>query len=329
MRTFISVYLAIFFISFTALAQDHENNIFISGKITDNSTGQPLAGANVYVKGTHIGTSADTSGIYEIRIPAGSELTVSYTGYEPIQVIVNKDKTWNVALSRKVIYLKYEEIPDANNIASLKDAEGKVYIPDEQLPAFPGGQMGFQKFIEQHTPRPDAFVNGDVYVNFTINENGFPEQIWVRRSLDPVLDSLAIRVISESPQWKPGMQNGKPVKVECTIPVSFVNEELYFITDEMPKFNGSEFGFRDYIQKNLNYPKDAYEKGIQGRVFIKFVVNQNGDVCNVKLAKGCHPLLDNESLRVVSSSPKWTPGKANGKNVAVQFTFPIVFSIPK
>jgi len=103
-------------------------------------------------------------------------------------------------------------------------------------------------------------------------------------------------------------------------------EEVFFIVEDMPSFQGKgQEGFRTWIQQNLHYPEVAAENGIQGRVFVQFAVNSKGDIVDAKVVRGVDPALDKEALRVVLSSPKWTPGKQRGKPVKVQFTFPIVF----
>ena len=103
-------------------------------------------------------------------------------------------------------------------------------------------------------------------------------------------------------------------------------EEIFVIVEDMPGFGGGDSNkFREYIQKNLKYPDIAAENGIQGRVFVSFVVEPNGEVSNVRVVRGVDPSLDREAVRVVESSPKWTPGKQRGKPVRVSFTFPIIF----
>ena len=102
--------------------------------------------------------------------------------------------------------------------------------------------------------------------------------------------------------------------------------EIFFIVEDMPGFGGEgQDGFRKYIMKNLKYPEIAAENGISGRVFVRFVVEANGSVSNVNIVRGVDPALDAEAVRVVKSSPKWTPGKQRGKPVRVSFTFPINF----
>ncbi len=108
-----------------------------------------------------------------------------------------------------------------------------------------------------------------------------------------------------------------------------VNEqEVFFVVEDMPTFQGqSSDAFRIYIQKNLKYPIIAQENGISGRVFVQFDVNAKGDITNVVVVRGVDPSLDKEAVRVVKSSPKWTPGKQRGRPVRVRFTFPIVFQL--
>jgi protein TonB len=103
-------------------------------------------------------------------------------------------------------------------------------------------------------------------------------------------------------------------------------EEVFFIVEDMPQFqNGGKEKFREYIAQNLQYPPIAAENGIAGKVFVQFAVNAKGEVVDVVVVRGVDPALDKEAIRVVKSSPKWTPGKQRGRPVKVQFTFPIVF----
>lgn len=103
-------------------------------------------------------------------------------------------------------------------------------------------------------------------------------------------------------------------------------EEVFVVVEDMPGFGGGDSNkFREYIAKNLRYPDVAAENGIQGRVFVQFVVEPDGRVSNVKVVRGVDPALDKEAMRVVENSPKWKPGKQRGKPVRVSFTFPIIF----
>jgi periplasmic protein TonB len=103
-------------------------------------------------------------------------------------------------------------------------------------------------------------------------------------------------------------------------------EQIFVVVEKMPGFGGGDSNaFREYIARNLRYPEVAAENGIQGRVFVQFVVEADGRVSNVQVVRGVDPALDREAIRVVQGSPRWTPGEQRGKPVRVSFTFPIIF----
>jgi TonB family C-terminal domain len=105
-------------------------------------------------------------------------------------------------------------------------------------------------------------------------------------------------------------------------------EQVFFIVEDMPSFQGKgQEGFRTYISQNLKYPEIAQENGIQGKVFVSFVVEADGKITNIKVVRGVDPALDKEAMRVIAAAPKWTPGKQRGKPVRVSFTFPIIFQL--
>lgn len=108
-----------------------------------------------------------------------------------------------------------------------------------------------------------------------------------------------------------------------------VVEDLFFTVEEMPTFNGGDpsHEFRKYIADNLEYPEKAIEKGVYGRVIVQFTVNTKGEVVDAVVVRSVDPALDKESLRVVMSSPAWTPGKQDGEKVKVLYTFPINFTL--
>ncbi|MBW8325695.1 MAG: TonB family protein [Prolixibacteraceae bacterium] len=101
--------------------------------------------------------------------------------------------------------------------------------------------------------------------------------------------------------------------------------EIFTIVEKMPEFPGGLLALRKHIAQQIKYPVSAQEAGIQGNVFVSFVINRYGVVSNVKVTKSLHPALDNEAVRVVYSMPKWKPGIQQGKAVDVAYTMPIEF----
>ena len=106
-----------------------------------------------------------------------------------------------------------------------------------------------------------------------------------------------------------------------------VEQEIFQIVEEMPAFPGGEQKLMEYVGKNIKYPQIARETGIQGRVFIGFVVEPDGSVSNVKLLRGIGGGCDEEAMRVVKSMPKWKPGKQRGKAVRVSYMLPVNFKL--
>ena len=101
--------------------------------------------------------------------------------------------------------------------------------------------------------------------------------------------------------------------------------QVFFIVEEMPEFPGGEAALRRFIANSIKYPQIAQENGIQGRVYVQFVVERDGSVSNASVARGVDASLDKEALRVVNSLPKWKPGMQRGKPVKVSYTVPINF----
>lgn len=101
--------------------------------------------------------------------------------------------------------------------------------------------------------------------------------------------------------------------------------EIFMIVEEMPEFPGGEGELQKYLASSVRYPVIAQENGIQGRVYIQFVINQRGEVTNVAILRGVDPSLDREAVRVVEAMPKWKPGKQRNRPVRVSYTVPINF----
>ena len=110
----------------------------------------------------------------------------------------------------------------------------------------------------------------------------------------------------------------KPVKVEG---------EIFTVVEEQPEFQGGMEGLGQYIHQSLKYPATAEKAKAQGRVFVSFVVTKSGEITDVKILKGIGFGADEESIRMVSTMPRWKPGRQNGKPVNVRYNLPINFQL--
>ena len=105
------------------------------------------------------------------------------------------------------------------------------------------------------------------------------------------------------------------------------NDMVFDIVEVMPQYPGGQIAMLKYIMENIKYPEQAMKEGIQGRVTVRFIVEKDGSISDVRPVLSVHPLLNKEAVRVVESMPKWSPGKQNGKPVRVRFNVPVMFKL--
>ena len=104
-------------------------------------------------------------------------------------------------------------------------------------------------------------------------------------------------------------------------------QQIFQVVEEMPEFPGGMGECMKFLSKNIKYPTISQENGVQGRVIVQFVVNRDGSIVDPVVVRGVDPYLDKEALRVISSMPKWKPGKQRGKAVRVKYTVPVMFRL--
>lgn len=123
------------------------------------------------------------------------------------------------------------------------------------------------------------------------------------------------------------VRNDIAVATPPPAPKEEVTQKVFDVVEVMPSFPGGQAALIQYLNSHVKYPVVAQENGIQGRVTISFVVERDGSITDVKVARSVDPSLDKEAARVVSSMPRWTPGKQNGSAVRVKFNVPVVFKL--
>jgi TonB family protein len=226
-------------------------------------------------------------------------------------------------------------------------ADGRVLLTSDvdKLPSFPGGNAKVLEYVVRHLKYPSqaraSGQEGKVYLQFIVNEDGTLDSISVMKGISPEMDAEAVRIVKGMPKWRPGILNEKAVKVRYTFPVHFnladcmwpdeetieaLNKEgILMEADEMPSFPGGERGAAIYVAQNIRYPKEAFQKKLQGKVLVQFVVTESGELSRISIFRSAGKVLDNEALRVIKSMPKWNPGQQGGKPVQVWQVFPVTF----
>ena len=266
----------------------------------------------------------------------------------PEDVTVGQDAIWVVGYD--------ENVAEAN----AKAAEAKVaedgdmaYIKVEKMPTFMGGDLNaFRNWVQSKLQYPkeamDKSIKGRVICCFVVEKDGSLTDFEVLQSPDKSLGDEAVRVLKTSPKWEPGEQRGEKVRVKYTVPIVFEIENnkvtdasapktqsaaedgdmVYIKVEKMPTFMGGDLNvFRNWVQSKIQYPREAKEEGLEGRVIFSFVVEKDGSMSEFTVLQSPDKILADEVEHVFKGAPKWVPGEQRGEKVRVKYTVPIVFEI--
>lgn len=224
---------------------------------------------------------------------------------------------------------------------------------------YPGGTPALMRFLSMKVKYPKEAEKrgeqGKAYVKFVVMSDGNVDYVQIAKSSgSKTLDDEAMRVVKSMPRWTPAKQDGENVNSMLTLPVAFklgdvptvavdapegknevvdvkitaVDEEIYQVVEQVPEFKGGMGALMKYLSSNINYPQEAKDKNIQGKSLIRFVVEKDGSITDVEVARSSgNDLLDQESMRVVKSMPKWNPGKQSGRAVRTRFVLPVMFRL--
>jgi TonB family protein len=296
------------------------------------------------------------TGIYKQDIPYG--IWVYYNeSYDTLKTI-NYTAVWDYLANEALDYSV-----DSTVLKKLKKKINEHLNPDgtfkevDKMPMFNNKQpfTEFKKYLFENMVYPVYAARKEIQdqfdVQFIIDSKG---NIKNPVLTSPALSDLsieAIRMLFESHTWEPGYINNLPVNTIYSWTFNFNSwnmfslnsstlkkegasesfklngEDVYITVEEMPIFNGGDpaIEFRKYIFQNLRYPVDAALNGISGRVIIQFIINPEGKLINPDVVVSAGPILDQEAIRLINSSPLWKPGYQRGKPVNVIYTFPLNF----
>ncbi len=148
----------------------------------------------------------------------------------------------------------------------------------------------------------------------------------------PSIVEVADEVILEEVKIDMDVEITEDMSIEDVVfePMEIVEEEaeeIFYIVEHQPEPIGGIKAFYTYVSDNMVYPRSSLRARIQGRVFVRFIVDENGDISDAKIIKGIDKACDNEALRVIQNAPRWKPGKQRGTPVKVYMSLPITFKI--
>lgn len=219
-------------------------------------------------------------------------------------------------------------------------------------PTFPGGYDEFTKFLNNniHFPKTSRQLTGKLYAEVIIERNGTLSPIKLLRDTDNAAGKELLRVLSLSPKWAPGESEYKKKKyIDRTVlilPINFNsgklivtdlskqttqdsinNHQIFLWPDSLPVFPGGEEGFGLFLRNNIRYPKIAKENNVKGRVFLQFVIEDDGTLTHMQILRDPGSGLGDETMRVLNLSPNWVPAKKKGQPIRSQYTVPVNFSL--
>ncbi len=202
----------------------------------------------------------------------------------------------------------------------------------EEYPVFPGGTDAMMKYLASNIKYPgfckEMGISGKVFIEFIVEKDGSVSNVYVRKGVAacPAMDKEAVRAIKTFPKWKPGMQNGKPVRTKMIIPVSF--KLMGIEQGTLSSYPGGSDSLQLFIKKNLQYPKKAQKNNIEGGVAIKLVVDKTGKVKDVQYMHNPNPELAKEAVRIGKLIKKINPAKdPKGNPIDSDFVFVVKFEL--
>lgn len=219
----------------------------------------------------------------------------------------------------------------------VPDNDTTIYTVVDEMPQFPGGDSAMVAYITNNVHYPqtekEKGIQGKVFVGFVVEKDGGISNVEIKRGISTECDTEAIRAVKGMPNWEPGKQSGALVRTAIILPISFkivappIDTTIYDIVEKMPVFPGGEMKMYEFLGMNVRYPQRARKDGYSGTVYVRFVVEPDGTITNIEIAKGVGGGCSEEAMRVVKMMPNWIPGEAFGKKVRVTYTLPINFRL--
>lgn len=222
----------------------------------------------------------------------------------------------------------------------------RVFYYVEQMPRFPGDDKALSTYLATNLRYPEAAkkkgTEGRVQVQFIVRADGSITDIALKSGIGDGCDEEALRLVKNMPRWTPGKQNGRPVTVSYTLPITFKltatmrasaqtqqpdTGQIFTYVEQMPEYPGGHAQLMKYLAENLHYPEEAVENGTSGKVIVDFIIRADGSITDITIKRGIGDGCDEEALRVIKNMPHWIPGKQNGIPVNVSYTLPIVFAL--
>lgn len=299
----------------------------ITARILDSQTKKPVANATITLPDSAVTTQSNFLGYFQLKVSSSKELNITHAQYSTSSILIPSQDNFTILLTRQYTNLGFFVLNEER--VDLEYFLG-VGVEDMDTTMIYRGDLKlfFEDVNERIMSSPEYLSKDTVFkvdVLFTVTEQGKIEEVSViGNSLSDSGRYHITHSLESLESWRSTRNSATPRFFIFKV----TNEELIFtvVEENTRPANGMD-GFYEYVSKNLLYPKEARRNGVEGKVFVQFVVERNGELSGFKVLMGLGYGCDEEAIRVIQDSPPWIPGYQRGKPVRQRYVVPINFRL--
>jgi TonB family protein len=304
----------------------------ITGRVVDEETQKGLPGATVTIADTDKRVVTNQLGFFALEVTAADKaLVMTSIGHLAGKIDVPPANAFKAGLKREYLLLETLNLGSfsAEQLEPPDTLEAPGFDKPEMDAEYPGGWQYFYNAValslqmrwNQH------LIPDTVNIQFTVLPNGITSVAHLQGASD------SLRIVVEDAfktlrPWKPAKQNKFYVAQHFELPLSWPKvDEIFTVVEQSATPIGGIQAFYNFVGKSIKYPAQARRMGIEGKVFVEFIIQKDGTITDARVIKGIGGGCDQEALRVISLVPKWNPGVQRGNAVRQRYTLPIYFRL--
>ncbi|UII19871.1 TonB family protein [Fulvivirga ligni] len=296
----------------------------LTGKLIDEKSGEVIRGAAVIKYGTSSGDYTNYLGFFELSVAEGDSLIIAHPSYVTSGFKVSQSEQILIRLRRNYVKMILTNDDLDVKIGQGGDDEGAGIL-------YRGGQSQFYSDLKSAFKSAGLYKDDEQYeaeISFTIDANGSLGEVEARVEGDSAnhIQNIMGTALEELKGFMIATSNDLPIRQYYRLNLK-KREEVFAIVDDPAMPIGGYPQFYQYVAINLRYPVEARRLGIQGKVYASMVVGKDGQIKDVEVVKGIGGGCDEETLRVIRNSPKWTPAFMEGEAVEQRIVLPVTFKL--
>jgi TonB family protein len=280
------------------------------------------------------GTTTNAQGFFKFSVPADKKsLVVSHIGYQTSKLEIPDNNRFLLKLTKEFqvldpLDIKYFEVKD---LPKVNPGPTVAMDPNvlEQNAEYGGGWSYFYNDVARILKKDSIYktLPDTSRLRFSVEADGSTTFI----SLTPE-SSICYNTLQKNSGdfvWTSAIQNNRKVVQYFDLPIRNFEEEIFTVVEEPAMPIGGIASFYKYLGENMKYPAEARRFGVEGKVFVQFIIDRDGTIKDPKIIKGIGGGCDEEVLRLIKAASRWNPGVQKGKPVRQRYTLPVIFSLGK